>query len=300
MSRRLLTASLLAMAAGVSAVAVLGPLVTGVLQHRASPGAVDQLLGTDLTALLLVAPLCLGVAALVWRGHPAAPVLALAPAAYVTYSVPQVVLGQQYLVLPGDVERFFPLLVGLFVVGAGTLLGCWSATRDPSLPVPSRRLEVAAGTTLLLVSAFLVLGLHLRTLLDAMGPTPSTPEYLADPTAFWLVKFMDLAIVVPVAVVTGVALLRGRTWARAPMYAVLGGYSLLAIAVVAMGVVMQVEDDPGASLGLTLGLAGFAVALLSLSVLLYRPLLRRPPAPVPTPLDPASFLSDATAHTVGS
>ena len=40
----------------------------------------------------------------------------------------------------------------------------------------------------------------------------------------------------------------GAAWARRAMYAMLTGYTCLAIAVAAMGVVMYANDDPDASL----------------------------------------------------
>jgi hypothetical protein len=64
--------------------------------------------------------------------------------------------------------------------------------------------------------------------LDAMRDHPGTVQYLSSPTAFWLVKFMDLGIVVPAAIAVGVGALRRRPWARKPVYALLGGSTLIA------------------------------------------------------------------------
>lgn len=74
------------LASGTAVVAVLGPLWTGVLVHRTSVTTVNQLVGADAAALLVVAPVCLVAAALAWRGHRAAPALALAPAVYAVYT----------------------------------------------------------------------------------------------------------------------------------------------------------------------------------------------------------------------
>ena len=59
---------------------LLGPLGLDVLHYRTSASGLDQIRGTDLTALALVAPLCVWIGRLARDGHPAAPVLALAPA----------------------------------------------------------------------------------------------------------------------------------------------------------------------------------------------------------------------------
>jgi hypothetical protein len=101
-------------------------------------------------------------------------------------------------------------------------------------------------------------------------------EYSSSPTAFWVVKYMDLGLLVPVAVVTAVGLLRRREWALAPMYAVLGSYTLIGTSVLAMAVVMLVRDDPDASVGLAAGFGVFTGLLWLLSAALYRPLFRPP------------------------
>ncbi len=100
-------------------------------------------------------------------------------------------------------------------------------------------------------------------------------EYASAPTPFWLVKLMDLGIVVPVAVVTGVGLLREATWARRVTYPFLTGYAVLATSVLSMAVMMLVNDDPDASLGLAAGFGFFTAALVALLVGWYRPLLGR-------------------------
>src|SRR3712207_6908086 len=44
-------------------------------------------------------------------------------------------------------------------------------------------------------------------------PISVSQEYQADPTLFWLVKLMDLAVVIPAAFIAGVGLLRRAPWA---------------------------------------------------------------------------------------
>ena len=51
-----LGAALLALAAGVAALSLLGPLVTGVIEYRISDLIFSQLLGLDALSLALVAP----------------------------------------------------------------------------------------------------------------------------------------------------------------------------------------------------------------------------------------------------
>jgi hypothetical protein len=118
-------------------------------------------------------------------------------------------------------------------------------------------------------------GLHLPSMLTAWSDPQSLTEYVSAPTPFWLVKLMDLGIVVPVALATAVGLRRGASWAGRTLYPLLAGYACLAISVTAMGVVMLARNDPDASLAVTAGFAGFALALIGLVLALYRPLALR-------------------------
>jgi len=128
---------------------------------------------------------------------------------------------------------------------------------------------------LLLVAAFLVFGQHLRPMIIAWRDPASLTEYASSPTPFWMVKLMDLGIIVPAAVVTAIGLLKGDDWARRAMYVILTGYTCLATSVAAMAVVMYVNADPDASAGLVIGIAAFALAFATLTVLLYRPFFVR-------------------------
>jgi hypothetical protein len=80
----------------------------------------------------------------------------------------------------------------------------------------------------------------------------------------------------------GIGLLRGRSWARTPAAAVLGGYALLGWSVAAMGWSMLRGGAIDASPGLAAGATAMAAALTGYAVTLYRPLFRRG-APTTTP-----------------
>jgi hypothetical protein len=271
---RALAIVLAALAAGMAAAAALGPLVLGLMTYRTSPTTVNQLEGSDAAVLLVVAPLALVVALLAARGHPAAPVLGAGIGLFALYTYAQVVIGQEYLRRPGNVDRFFPLLLTVFVLAeAAVVLGLRAAPRD--LPVPRPGVRRAAALALLLVAAFLTFGLHLRSMATAWSDPASLTEYASSPTPFWMVKLMDLGVVVPAAVVAGVGLVRRAGWAVRIAYLILTAYTCLAASVTAMALLMALRHDPDASVGLTVGFGLFTVAFGVVTVLLYRPFLRR-------------------------
>lgn len=270
----LLAVIVAALAAAVAGTSLLGPLVGDVMRYRTSPTTLNQLLGSDAAALFVIAPLGMAAALLVHHRHPAGALLASGIGVFAVYTYAQVIIGQEYLRLPGNVERFFPLLLTVFLLAEATVVLAWRAV-PADLPVPSRPLERTAGIVLLAVAAFLVVGQHLRPMLLAWSEPSSLTEYASSPTPFWMVKLMDLGIVVPFTVVTGIGLLRRSPWARRVMYPLVTGCTLLGASVTAMGVVMISNADPDASLGLTAGFVLFTAAFAVLTTALYRPLFRR-------------------------
>ncbi|GIF18833.1 hypothetical protein BJ973_005878 [Actinoplanes tereljensis] len=202
--------------------------------------------------------------------------LALAPSIFVVYTYTQLILGNEYLRLPGNVERFFPLLLAVFVLAAAIALRAWNSVPAQQLPATSAAVDRTAGALLLVIAAFVVFGLHLPNYLDAMRDHPSFVQYLTSPTAFWLVKFMDLGIVVPAAIVVGVGALRHRPWARKPVYAVLGAYTLIGASVAAMAITMAARHDPDASVATVVSSTLVAVLLAGMTTYVYLPLFRRP------------------------
>ncbi|HET7397857.1 MAG TPA: hypothetical protein VFJ94_04985 [Intrasporangium sp.] len=280
--------SLILLGCGAAAVALLGPLVLGAIAYHVSAAALGQVKGGDVAGLLLVAPVSVVAGVLVLRGRRAGPALGLGPAAYGLYVSFQLAVSGDITRYPGNSERWFPLFAALFVLSGGVLVRAWAALDAEAVAGarPPRRVDRAAGAFLLAVAAFLALGLHLRGLLDAWRPAPTSTEYLADPTVFWVVKMMDLGLVVPVAVVCGVGLLRGREWAGRLRYAVLGWAALLASSVAGMALVMQVGGDPAASTANSVVFVLFALVAIGLVAVVERPLSgasRRRQAPANLP-----------------
>jgi hypothetical protein len=274
-SDRLLGFGLVLLAMAVATVAALGPLVFGVLRYRISATSLNQIIGGDAAALIVVVPVTVAVGALAIRGHPAAPVLALAPSVFVVYTYTQLIVGNEYLQLPGNVERFFPLLLAAFILAAAIALRAWNSLPASRLPATSARVDRTAGVVLLLIAAFVVLGLHLANYLDAMRDHPVTEQYLSNPTAFWLVKFMDLGIVVPAAIAVGVGALRRRPGARKPVYALLGAYTLIGASVAGMAITMAARHDPDSSGVAVIGATVMTALLAGTTCYIYLPLFRR-------------------------
>jgi hypothetical protein len=255
----------------MAASSVLGPVGLGLLTYRTSSTTLNQLEGSDAAVLFVIAPLTLVAALLAARGHRAAPLLAAGIGSFALYTYAQVIIGQEYLRLPGNVERFFPLLLAVFVLAELAVVLGWSGV-PADLPSPSRRVRRAAAIALVLVALFLVVGLHLRTMLIAWQDPARLTEYASSPTPFWMVKLMDLGIIVPAALGTAAGLWRDATGASRTAYVLLTGYTGLAVSVTSMALVMIRDSDPDASAGLAVGFGLFALVFVVLVGLLFRPL----------------------------
>jgi hypothetical protein len=223
----------------------------------------------------VVAPLAVVAGILVLRGRPGGPVLALAPSVFVVYTYAQLIVGEEYLRLPGNNERYFPLLLGGFILAGGIAVAVWRGLDPATLPTVSSRLGRTYAVVLAVVAAYLVAGLHLPSLVDALRDVPTRTEYVSSPTPFWLVKLMDLGIVAPVAAVTAVGMWRRSARALATAYAVVGGFTLLAASVTGMAVTMYRRGDPDASLPTVVVFAAFTLTFAGLAATLYRPLVIR-------------------------
>jgi len=256
---------------GTALVALLGPLGVGAIRYHASAGAVNQIVGGDVVGLLLVAPAAVIAGVLALRRTPSGPVLALGPAAYVLYTDAQLALGGDFVRYPGNSERYFLLFLALFVLAGALLVRAWTGLAGARLPVLSRRFRRFVAGFALVIAAFLALGLHLPGLVASLRAAPPGSATLADPAVFWLVKFMDLGVVVPVLVAVAIGLLREREWALRATYAVAGWIACLGSAVAGMAVVMQLTGDPEASMGNVVAFGLFALVGLVIAVSVYRP-----------------------------
>ncbi len=268
-SRPWMAATCLLLGAGVIANSVLGPLLLGVIEYRTSDSGEHQLTGADLATLVLVGPAAV-VAGVLWlRGHWLAPVVSLMASAYAVYMFIQATVGIDYALYEGNNERFFPLHLALIVLGGGIAVRSWVALDSTHLGSITPRLRRVAGIVFLLSAAFLVLGLHVPSLLPVLRGEPTT-DYLEIPAAFWVVKVMDLGLIAPIAVATGVGLLRGAPMAMKAAHGLSGWLTVLGAAVTAMSAVMQWRDDPEASAAFTVGFGVITIAFAYLAVALAR------------------------------
>jgi hypothetical protein len=276
--------ALVLLALSLAATVLLGPLGVGVLVWRVSPIGLNQTYGADGASLVVVAPAAVAAAWLWHRHSRVAPPLALGIGLATLYYAVASVMGADYVRYPGNNERFFLLLLVVMILSWTIAARAWSALREPQSPPP----WLARSLAVVLLLGGAIIGLAwLKQILDLAvtgafsSPTDSV-AYVDAPGGFWIVRIVDLGFIVPLSLATGVGLLRGRAGAVKAAYGVTAFLALQAIAVLAMGTIMLLRQDPGASPGLVLALAPITVALVVLTGMLFATPAGRRELPVDT------------------
>ena len=254
---------------GIAVSAVLGPLWLNIIQHHVTEGMESQVIGGDLVSVVLAAPLAIAAGVLWWRGHRLAPLVTIGPGLYSGYIYFQYITAPDYLRYPGNSENAFPLFYAILILGLVITVTAWGRIDERLIRMPERGVRLGIAWVLIAVGVLLGLAWS-RSIYDVISGTPSA-EYLEQPGAFWLVRTMDLAIVIPAAIATGIGLLRRTMLAVKAAGAVTAGIALLAASVGSMAIAMVVRDDPAAEPAFAAIMLPAAVALGALTWLLWRP-----------------------------
>lgn len=258
----------LALGIGAAAVSLLGPIGFDVIQWRIAESTENQIIGQDLVTLLLVAPLAIAAGFLWLRRHSLAPLLTLGPALYSLYTFLSYILAPDYHRYAGNNEAAFPLLLALVIVSWLLAVAAWRAIDADLRPAISPRVRKGLGASFMLVGGLFILAWSAQVA-EVIGGSTTLTEYQDDPGTFWVIKTFDLAFVMPIAIATGIGLLKNHPFAGRTSYAVASFFALMSAAVSAMGITMLINDDPAATLVLplvttpmTFVLAGLAIALM--------------------------------------
>ncbi len=243
-SRRIVAAGLLLLAVGVAATAFLGPLVTDTINYRFSENMENQTTGGDAVLLFIVAPAAL-IASYLWlRGRTLAPVVALAAAAFTAYTFFGFILIPNYDRYDGNNEQYYPLFVAVLALSLALTAVSWSALSRAILPMPSAGLRKAVAAILLLVA--ILFALTWSGQIAAVAGGDYSTEYVEHPIAFWLIRTLDFAILIPASIATAVGLLRCSQTAVRAAYGLTGFVTLMVASIASMAIVLVARDDPSA------------------------------------------------------
>jgi hypothetical protein len=261
--------ALVALGTALAAAALLGPLALGLIEWRISANSLNQTYGADGAALVLLAPASVAAAWLAWRRRPVAAPLAFGLGLASLYYGVASVLGADYVQYEGNNERFFLLFLAIIVLSWTVAVWGWSemggSSRQPARTLARATAIVFVAGGIAIASAWLV---QLATIATNGGliAAADVQAYRESPSAFWLVRIVDLGFIVPLAVVSGAGLWRGNAVAAQAATGIASFMTLQASAVLAMGVIMLIRSDPTATPALVVVLAPITLALAFLTV----------------------------------
>lgn len=226
--------------------AVLGPLVLGVLQYRTSQSGEWQLMGNDLVNLVLVAPICVLGGILHLRESKAAKYFLILPSIYLLYTGLTVGIGMEWShpAYTGNSEQFFWIFMTLAIGGLILLvfgLQMFSPADAPSFN--PKRVKIYAGLMALFLIIFAFMWLSEIGTVVTMGDT-ETGSYSAAPNVFWVIKYFDLTLSIPLGLI-GMYMLVTRPKAAFPVLMLFFGFfTTMVTAVNAIAWMMFLNNDP--------------------------------------------------------
>lgn len=220
---------------------VLGPLVTDRIRFHMSSDALVQYVGGEIVTTLVAVVLLASVPAW-WMEQQWPPVVATGAAAYIAYTIATVVAGQEYDRYPGNFEKAFLLYAAITAASVALLVISFRTTvAGGNLNGPRQ----ISGWVLIVIGAIVAL-LWLGQLAGFYRTGP-TPEYETATSLFWLIKYLDLGLVIPLAIVTGLLQRTPTASTDGAAVLMLGFLTWLLAALVFMAVEMLRRQTPGAS-----------------------------------------------------
>lgn len=257
---------LLALASGMAVATLLGPLGLGLIRFAVSPGAETQLLGGEIVTALLAIPIAAAAGVLTLRGSRRAPMLASGPGIYAAYMYTQYVLAPDFFRYEGNSERAFPLY--LLLVAGGWMIAAHSWFTVVPFTI-GHGLGRGIGWMQVGINTLFAFAWIASILPIVLGREPDA-AYLADPTLFWTVRLMDLSFVIPLGLVTGIALLRHHPAAPRLVALWLGAQTLLVSAVSGMAWMMQIRNDPARNPVFLVATTAIALAFMACWIRVWR------------------------------
>ena len=184
--------------------AALGPLGLGDIQYRSSESGIWQLEGQDLTDLALIAPLLLIGGTMQLMRRPSAKYFLILTPVTLIYAGIVEGIGQEWssTAHDGNVEHYFWIFLIIIIGGLVLLIGTLSMFTKQDAPDFNpkwlRIFVIAVGLALLMFA--LMWTAQVVEVLDK-GDL-SDGSYTAAPTAFWVVKYLDLGFTIPVGFIS--------------------------------------------------------------------------------------------------
>jgi len=233
-------------AAVLVVIAALGPLGTGDIEYRTSQSGVWQLEGQDVANLIVMVPaLLIGSIFYLFRRDGSKYFLILTPITLM-YAGMSIGIGQEWgnPEYPGNIEKyswlFLILVIGGLILLVATL-SMFSKEDCPHFRPRGLRIYVAVMSIFLLLFAMMWISELFEVI--STGST-SSGSYEATPTVWWVVRYFDLGITIPLGFIALFLLLKRPESSYSIVLLAFGFFVTMGTAVSSMGWIMFINDDP--------------------------------------------------------
>jgi len=224
--------------------AVQGPLVRGAIVYKSDPTINNQLIGQDAVNIGLLSPLLIfGAAGLFLRRKWAKDLLIATPLFLIYYAISYTV-GWEWSspAYAGNSERYF--FYFLFVLIAALVILLYTLAVFPkNAQSRFRKGGLAVYSAVFVLFLLVFAGMWIQEVRQVIA-TGTTRGYDLYPTAFWMIRVFDLGFSIPLGLVS-VYLLWARPDKAYPVICLFYGFFFTQIiAVLAMGLMMLLRNDP--------------------------------------------------------
>jgi hypothetical protein len=225
MDKKIIYTNSIAIAILASIATLAGLFWKGLYQHDTISGAA-QMMGQDLVTLVICIPILLGTLYLIRKNSLRGQLIWMGTIFYFLYSYASMAFLTSY-------NQLFLVYVTIFSISLYTLLGELINLDIKSIKksfTPGRINKIAA--VFLGIIGLMLAGMWLKMIIGSLltGVAPSTLETYTT----LVIQALDLGVVVPAAVITGILLFKGNKWGYALASILLIKISLLGTAILSM------------------------------------------------------------------
>ena len=227
----------------LAALALLGPLFMGRLQYATSLSGEFQLMGQDAANLFVFFPLFIVGGLLLWLGKKAGDyILALGPIFLLYYGL-SVGIGIEWSrpEYSGNSEQAFGLFLTLIISGVlfiPVVMGLFSRRTMKRFSRRTRIVYVSAFLLFIMLFAGMWIS-EVRSVLTS----GTSRGYDEAPTVFWVIRYLDLGISIPLALLSIYMLLTRPSGSVGIQLLLYGFFITMIVSVNAMGLVMALKSD---------------------------------------------------------
>ncbi len=225
------------------ALSLLGPLFTQRIRYATSPSGISQMMGQDAVNLFIFGPLFAVGGILYWTGKRIGPYVTAMAAVFLLYFGLTVGIGMEWsdVRYVGNSEQAFALFLFFFI--SGLVLSVVTLTEFGRMSMTSMPPKVKIPYSVVFALFILLFsGMWISEISDVLR-TGTARGYDEAPTIFWVIRFLDLGLSIPLALFS-LYLLWTRPDSSPGIQMLLYGFFItMIISVNAMGLTMAAKGD---------------------------------------------------------